>query len=214
MKKYKKTVLLTTFLCLIPLFIGLLLWNKLPDTIATHFDINNNPDGWSSKAFTILGLPLFLTTIHLFTLFFTLQDPKRKNISDKMLKIIFWAIPLTSIIVMISTYAVALGYSSDFVGISVNLIVGFIFIAIGNYMPKTKQNYTVGIKIPWTLNSEENWNKTHRFASKLWIAGGFLFIITGFFLTETPLAHLPLFFTLLLVSLPMIYSFALYKKGI
>lgn len=51
------------------------------------------------------------------------------------------------------------------------------FIGIGNYMPKLKQNYTIGIKVPWTLNSEENWNMTHRMAGKVYVVAGVISII-------------------------------------
>ena len=56
-------------------------------------------------------------------------------------------------------------------------IIGVMFIGLGNYMPKLKQNYTIGIKVPWTLNSEENWNMTHRMAGKVYVVAGVISII-------------------------------------
>ena len=98
--------------------------------------------------------------------------------------------------------------------ISVNAIIsvflGLIFTVIGNYMPKCRQSYTVGIKLPWTLNSEENWNKTHRMAGWLWMFGGVMIMVLGAF--APIIATLP---TVLLMALaPTVYSFILYKKGI
>ena len=58
---------------------------------------------------------------------------------------------------------------------AVFFIIGVMFIGLGNYMPKLKQNYTIGIKVPWTLNSEENWNMTHRMAGKVYVVGGVFF---------------------------------------
>ena len=60
---------------------------------------------------------------------------------------------------------------------AVFFIIGVMFIGLGNYMPKLKQNYTIGIKVPWTLNSEENWNMTHRMAGKLYVVAGVISII-------------------------------------
>ena len=77
-------------------------------------------------------------------------------------------------------------------------------------MSKSHQNYTVGIKLPWTLNSEENWNRTHRLAGKLWIFAGILFIGNIFFQNW----QIPFVVTIAVVIIPMIYSFLLYKKGI
>ena len=91
-------------------------------------------------------------------------------------------------------------------------MVGILFVVIGNYLPKTKQSYTMGIKLPWTLASEENWNRTHRLAGFLWVIGGILLILLT-------LLRLWNTWTFLLVIIPMsvvpmIYSYLLYRKGI
>ena len=81
---------------------------------------------------------------------------------------------------------------------------------MGNYLPKCQQNYTIGIKIPWTLNSEENWNRTHRFAGRLWVVCGLALMLTGFF------GGFWIFFAvvLLMVLAPLAYSYALHRKGV
>ena len=90
------------------------------------------------------------------------------------------------------------------------ILLGLIFIAIGNYLPKCKQNYTIGIKIPWTLASEENWNRTHRFAGWVWVGGGVVMLLSGFlgifWLTLVP--------AIIMAAVPLIYSYILHKKGI
>ncbi|MFL2019177.1 SdpI family protein [Weissella hellenica] len=73
-----------------------------------------------------------------------------------------------------------------------------------------KQNYTVGIKIPWTLHSKENWNRTHRFAAWLFLIVGIIMMINGFF-EQTWLLIVPI---LSIIILPIGYSFMLYRKGI
>jgi uncharacterized membrane protein len=90
------------------------------------------------------------------------------------------------------------------------LFMGALFIVLGVYLPKCKQNYTVGIKLPWTLNDEENWNKTHRLAGWVWMLGGIGTIISGAF--DLFLLSIP--FIAAMVVIPTIYSFVLYKKGI
>lgn len=66
------------------------------------------------------------------------------------------------------------------IGLVVNILVGAVFIIVGNYLPKNKQNYSVGIKLPWTLDDEENWNKTNRLSGYLFIISGFVFIVNVF----------------------------------
>ena len=70
-KKYKTTLILTTLISLFPMVIGLLLWNRMPDTIATHFGTNNVPNGWSSKTMAVIGIPLLLAALQIFTAGFT-----------------------------------------------------------------------------------------------------------------------------------------------
>ena len=82
-KKYKTTLILTTLISLFPTVIGLLLWNRMPDTIATHFGTNNVPNGWSSKTMAVIGIPLFLAALQIFTAVFTFSDPKRPNTSPQ-----------------------------------------------------------------------------------------------------------------------------------
>lgn len=126
-KKYKTTLILTTLISLFPTVIGLLLWNRMPDTIATHFGTNNVPNGWSSKTMAVIGIPLFLAALQIFTAVFTFSDPKRQNIGPKMIRLVLWIIPVTSLIVCCSIYANAVGIAVD-IGFVANGIVGLLFI--------------------------------------------------------------------------------------
>ena len=171
MKEYKKLIIATTLITLLPIVLGLILWNQLPDTIATRWGADGQADGWSSKTFAIIGLPLILTAIHLFTVLFTLNDPRRKNIHKKPLMLVFWIVPVTSLIMHGTVFLTAMGADVD-VSVICFVLIGILFIVLGNYMQKLKQNYTVGIKLPWPLNSAATGNCTHRLGGKLFISGG------------------------------------------
>ena len=209
MKAYKKQLLITTLVSLLPMFVGILLWNQLPDRIPIHFDMNGVANGWAGKVGTVFGMPLFLTASHVLCVIFTLNDPKKQNIGKQMLLIIFWTIPVLNCFCYGSIYASVLGSSVNTADL-VFLFVGLLFVLLGNYMTKNHQNYTVGIRLPWTLNSPENWNRTHRFASRLWIAAGIVIMLNCFFHFTWLLIAILVFTTVL----PMIYSFILFKKGI
>lgn len=208
MKEYKGKIILTSIVTILPILIGLVLWNKLPDTIATHFGADNVPNGWSSKPFAVIGIPAILLVFHLFALGITLNDPKKRNIGKMMLSVIFWIIPVVSLVVNTATLSYAMGSKID-IGMIANILVGLMFIIMGNYMSKNRQNYTVGIRLPWTLGNEENWDRTHRFASKLWVIGGIIFVINAFVQSILILVVI----ILMTMIAPMIYSFVLYKKG-
>lgn len=179
MKKYKWSLLLGSLLSLSPILIGLLLWNQLPAKLPTHFSTGNTPDGWSSKAITVFGLPLFMFAMMWFCFLFTHVDPKRQNISPKLIRALVWFMAALSPIVVCSSYAIALGINVN-ITLLTYLIIGLMLLVIGNYLAKTKQNYSAGIRIPWTLSSEENWNRTHRVSSRLFIFCGLAMIANGF----------------------------------
>ena len=216
MKKYKTTIIITTLITLLPIVIGLFLWNKLPDTLATHWGSDGTANGWSSKTFSVFGMPLILTAIHVLCLFVTLNDPKKKNIHKKPMALIFWLVPVISLLANCSTYLIALGVDFS-IEIFISALIGVFFIVLGNYMPKLQQNYTIGIKLPWTLNSEENWNRTHRLGGKLYIVMGIAMILMSFIdslLGSEAAAWIILSVITIGAIIPAAYSFYLYKKGI
>ena len=209
LKRNKGTIILTACITALPMLLGLVLWSCLPETIATHFDVHGTPDGWSSKAVAVFGIPAFLVAAHLLCAFGTMMDPKRKNIQDKMYKLVLWIIPMISLLVCGSTYLFALGYEVDIARIT-GILVGVMFIIIGNYLPKCRQSYTMGIKLPWPLNDEENWNATHRFGGWLWMIGG------AAFLAVTAMDSMSTMFTLVIIAamvlLPTAYSYLYYRR--
>lgn len=208
-KKNLKTMIITSIIILAPIVAGLLLWDQLPAEIATHFGSDGEPDGWSSKEFAVIGLPLFLLAVHWFCAAFTGVDPKKENISNKMMTLVLWICPVIAIVGDGSMYLYALNNSINTTIIGV-ILVGCLLLVLGNYMPKMKQSYTLGIKLPWTLNSEENWNRTHRLAGWITMLAGVIVLIGGF--TEQ---FWTVFVAIALVAVvPAIYSYVLYKKGV
>jgi len=145
--------------------------------------------------------------MHLLTGFITLADPKKQNISDKVFLLVLYIVPAAAVFgtLVMYTGALNLPVSINMLG---NLFLGVVFLAVGNYMPKTRQNYTVGIKIPWALNDAENWNKTHHFAGIIWIICGVILIINAFLdiLWIVPVS------IAVAALLPTAYSFLLYKQ--
>ena len=209
--KNKKELILTTLICLLPIAAGLMLYAKLPDTIATHFDMNGEPDGWSSKPFAVFGIPAIIAGLNLICQFAMRTDPKKENMSVALRAITVWIPPALSLLIQPLVLSYALGYKSR-IEVIVPLLVSLLFIVIGNYLPKTKQSYTMGIKLPWTLASEENWNRTHRFAGPLWMVSGIAMALLNL-LRLWQFWIMPLFITLTVLA-PTLYSYSLYKKGI
>lgn len=208
LKKNKKTLIITSIITILPILFGIAVWDQLPEKIATHFAADGTPNGWSSKFFAVVGLPLFLLFVQWVCIAATVADPKRNNIGDKMFKIICWIVPVVSLFVNASVYLYELGMDVN-ISIIAGVLVGLIFIIIGNYLPKSRQSYTVGIKLPWTLENEDNWNRTHRMAGWLWIVCGIIMCINAFL----QISWIYIVIIVVAIAVPTIYSFMLYKKS-
>lgn len=209
-KKNKWQVILSNLVILLPVLIGLLLWNELPDHMVTHWGAEGTPDRMGGKAFSVIVLPCIFLAAQWFCIFVTALDTKNKNQNAKVFLMVIWIIPIVSLIVCSTVYAVALGRTID-LGIILHVLMGLLFVVLGNYLPKCKQNRTIGIKIRWTLKNEENWNRTHRFTGKLWVFGGLILLAT----ILVPMQYfvwvfLP--FILVMAFTPMLYSYLYYTK--
>lgn len=211
-KNNKKTMILTSIVTLLPVLPGILLWNRLPEMMATHFGLDNEANGFSSRPFAVFGLPLFLLAVQWVAALAISYDPRKQNISPKLQTLCLWIVPLVSLFCGAAIYPYNLGMKMN-VSLFGGITVGVMFIILGNYLPKMRQNYTMGIKIPWTLANEENWNRTHRFAGYIWVAGGILMLL----LTFTGVGGMWAVFALLMVVtvIPCVYSFWLHAaKGL
>ena len=125
-----------------------------------------------------------------------------------MRALMWFVVPAVSLLMTVVVYGYALG-APFHVGRVVVPFVGILLAVTGNYMPKVRRNPTMGIRVPWTLADEENWDKTHRFAAPVWVLGGVLLTVLGLIGYTRWLAFALL---MALVFLPAVYSFALYLK--
>ena len=206
-KKNWKMLILTSIVMLIPSAIGLLLWNRLPEQIPSHWDINGDIDAWSSKGFAAFGFPAILLAVHWLCVLASSADPRHKNYHPKMLALVLWICPVITLVLSTLVYTTALGYPIK-VEIIMPLLAGLMFIVFGNLLPKCRQSYTLGIKLPWTFASEENWNKTHRFSGKLWVIGGVITMATAFLGNF----WIMLGILIVMVAVPTAYSYLYYRN--
>lgn len=207
-KELKKTLTLTTIITLLPILVGFVYWNRLPEKMATHFDSAGDPNGWSSKWFAVIGLPLFLAVVNALCTVMTEKDPRRAKYPEKMMKIVYWICPVVSWLCAGMIISHGLGMEFESMPQFMSLFMGLMFVIIGNYLPKVKQNYYLGIKLPWTYADEDNWNRTHRMAGKLWVVGGIVILLNMFLC----ISGLELCILLIMVIVPCVYSWAYSRK--
>lgn len=206
-KRNKGTLVLTTLIMILPMVIGLIVWNKLPEQVPMHWNAVGEVDGWGSRAMLVFALPLFTVVLQWCCVLATSLDKNSKGIKGKMEQLVLWICPFISLLVHTLIYTKILGCDLA-VQVIMPLVLGLMFMVIGNLLPKCKRNYTIGIKVPWALKDDENWNKTHRFAGKLWVLGGAVMVVTSVF------GNYLIFFgiVLLMCVVPTIYSYLYYRK--
>lgn len=210
LKKNKIKIVLSSVIVLLPVWFGIIRWNDLPDVMTTHWGADGNADGVGGKVFAVFGLPFLLLVTHLLCVLFTLCDKKQEKQSPKALGIIFWIVPGISLFSNGIVYRAAFGGDFDLTWF-VPALLGVMFLFIGNYLPKIKQNRTLGIKISWTLHNEENWNKTHRLGGKVWVAGGWLLLVSCF-LPLTAMVRMMVCVIAAMVLIPILYSWHICRQ--
>lgn len=206
--KINKWVILLVLLSLIGTGI---LYPYLPELVPGHWNVKGEVDRYQNKiwVFFTAALPLLL---YLLMTFLPQIDPKKKAYL-KHVK----AYDVTRIVIVLFlgiihwiSIAVALGYDLN-VGFVIRILIGFLFIILGNYMSQIRPNYFFGIKTPWTLANEQVWKKTHR-------VGGYSFIIMGIVSITTAFLEGQLALIVMMLSIvgaviyPFVYSYLLYKK--
>lgn len=209
-KNNKGKLILSSVIILLPMIAGLLLWDRLPETLATHWGMDGQPDGWSSAPMSVFLSPVILLGAHWLCVLITVKEGSNQDRNRKPLGLMLWIIPVISNLSAAMTFSLALGAEFS-VSTVMLLVIGLMFVIIGNYLPKCRYNFTLGIKLPWTFSSEENWNATHRFGGRVWMIGGVAIALCAFLPGEWGIS-LMLAALLVLIVVPTVYSYRFYKK--
>ncbi len=209
MLKNIKLLLLTSLMTLLPILVGLLLWNQFPDRITTHWNLAGQPDGFSSVAFAVFVPPLMMLAGHWICILTTALDKGNQGRNKKPLALMYWIMPVISNISSLTMYGLALNWEFSPAALMI-IPLGLMFAVIGNYLPKVKMNSTMGIKVPWAYTSEENWNATHRLGGRLWLAVGLAVAMGGLLPGDLCFWVIIVAFAVM-TTVPVVYSWRYYK---
>lgn len=211
MNKYFKESILWV-LILIPFVYLSTIWNELPQIIPSHFDFGGNPNGWSDKNGLITLIASLEIGTYLLMLFIPAFDPKKK-IQQMGEKYFSLRLLMTFFMSAISIYILYSGNGHKInPGVLIALIGGFDAV-FGNYLQTVKPNYFIGIRTPWTLENEQTWRNTNRMAGRLWMAGGLFIIVMALAVNNNvALGILFAIVTVIIVLVPIIYSYIQFKK--
>lgn len=187
-------------------------YRLLPELVVTHWNIQGVADGYSTRGVGAFALPIIITISYILFLILPTIDPQKKRYADfgRAYQYIKVAILLILVAIYIVASLVNIGYAIQ-IQIVVPVLVGLLFFVIGTNLGNVKKNYFVGIRTPWTLSSEDIWNKTNSLAGTLFMLAG-LAIVVSTFLNPT-FSFVVLILAILIAALvPILYSFILWKK--
>lgn len=202
-------------LATLPILFLVFYWNKIPTSVPTHFDAHMQPNNYSTRVEFFL-VELFISALSVGVYFLLINinkiDPKRAGMKQpgtfgKIASVI--VLFLTAIQFITIRMGLTEGSKN---GALLVAVMGLFFAFLGNVMHSIKPNYFVGLRLPWTLSSDDNWRATHRLAGKLWFAGGLLISVLSFFGTLEFALRVMFAVMAVVVIIPIVYSFIYYKK--
>ncbi len=199
--------LILIVLTLLPILYLAINWNLLPESMPIHFDMKGEPNGYGSRM-VYIWIPV---GIYFLMLVLPKIDPRKANYAVfegsyfklRLIMAIFFGLINSAVIWGVVN-------NSNSIHQFLPLTIFFLLMLIGNYMGNFRPNYFVGIKVPWTLNSDEVWNRTHKLAGKLWFWGSLAAIILYLIVGNLQWILFPLL--IILVVVPIIYSYVIYQK--
>ena len=197
-----KTYILTSFVCLLPISLGLVLWNQLPDTMAIHFNFYGEADGWASKTFVVFGLPAMMAVLQFFCCFSSDINTYQKGKSKKFAVVAKWILPVVSIVMHTTTLGYGLGWNLDMRRVAVALVSGM-FLVLGNYMPKL--DYIKNYKI-----DTEKARKINRFSGVSMVIAGVAGLVTVFLSTIASVIWLVFLIPYIIIS--VVYGILVAKR--
>jgi uncharacterized membrane protein len=202
-------------LIIIPIIYFLRVYPSLPSVIPTHFGLDGKPNGYSSKQtmiWIILSTSLISAASYLLIKYLPRIDPKKTAaLAGGKLRNIAMAVVALLSAIMISILYTSIHGSLSFSQLF-NPVMGIFFIVVGNLMYNIKPNYFVGVRVPWTLENEDNWRATHRMTSVLWVIGGIFITVCTLVLSSQYSEYFFMSSVLVLALGPIIYSFIYFRK--
>ena len=210
MKINKTKLIIASIIILLPIIFGVIVWDKLPETVPTHFDINGEPDGYSSRGTLVFVMPIVMLALFYVAMFSTRKDKRNKEQNEVVLDLVIWLVPAITIFVSALIYTFVL-YGTKFIDEAMIIFFGLLITFIGNYSPKIKANRTIGLRVFWTLKSDYVWERTHRLSGKMLFFGGILMIGSAF-LPDKINVIVAASILALIIAIPLIYSAVLYNR--
>lgn len=197
---------------LLPFIYLAYIWKDLPVTVPVHFNIQGEVDGYGAKSELII-IPFVLPLLtYLILLVIPKIDPKQKlnNMGNKLQSIKFLVTTFMSVLALFIIYSAQ--HQSIFNPNYIILLIGVLYIILGNYFKTIKANYFLGIRTPWTLENETVWKETHILGGKIWFIGGLIIVLSSFLNEKQTNFSLFILITVIITIVPIVYSYLKFQN--
>ncbi len=209
----RTTIIIASILIVLATLVGIALWPRLPDPMASHWDTNDQVNGYMSKFWGVFLMPLMTAGLVLFFLAIPKIDPLRANIAAFRDVFNLFIVLFTGFMVYIYILTLLwnLGYTGFNMSEAMLPALGVLFFFTGYLMRKAKRNFFIGIRTPWTLSSDRVWDETHRVGSVLFMIAGVLAFL-GSFIGGVTAVWFILVPTMASALVTLVYSYVLYQR--
>lgn len=197
---------------LLPFIYLAYVWNELPEKVPMHWNINGEIDRYGEKMELVL-IPILLPLL-IYFIFLVIPKIDPKNNLNKMgNKFEMIKILLTTFMSILALFIIYSAKNQSFSNPNyMILLVGIMYIILGNYFKTIKPNYFLGIRTPWTLENETVWKKTHRLGGKLWFIGGIMVVLSSLVFNKEFNFTIFMIVTVIIALVPVLYSFIIFNK--
>lgn len=200
------------------------------DKVAMHYDISGNVDRYGSKYENFI-LPVSIIVITIFWLIFiwhyekkaksAVQEKEREEAKSNAKVLYFVAGGMTVMFGIMQCFFLYgnlvqdrdnLNYLPFDINVVINVLLGILLIVMGNYLPKTKLNSTVGVRTPWSMKNDIVWAKSNRFGGMAGVFSGALIILQALLIKGIASTMLTVGIIALFAIISTIYSYYIYKN--
>ena len=185
--------------------------SRLPARVPSHWNLRGEVDGWMGRTGGAIAMPALATGVLLLLVLLPHIDPRGDNLRRSPdWRLFINLIVLFMAVVQVATLGVALGWDVR-VDRVILASVGLLLAALGNYLPRIRSNWFVGIRTPWTLDNDRVWRETHRVGGRCFVAGGLALVVAAA-LPGAARVVLLIAAVVLMAVVPLAYSYVAWRR--
>lgn len=192
---------------------ALAVYGRLPEQVPTHFGLSGEPDDWTDRFPGAFLMPAIAAGIYLLLFALRRIDPRRRHYErfEETWWVILNVLALLLTAMHVLSLGVALGWPID-MGKAITVTIGLVFVGLGNYLPRLRSNWWIGIRTPWTLDSETVWRETHRVGGWTFVAAGLALVVAGLVIPAGTREWVSGAALAIGVLVPLVYSYVAYRR--